>query len=261
MVGETQRGYANLCRLLTHAHLDHERGEPRVEPEVLARYTEGLIALSGCRKGEVPSLVAQGRYREAEEAARRYLQWFGAGSFFIELQDNLVYGDARRNRALADLAEHLGPSTGSGQALGTVVTGNVHYHARERHRLPVAALGDKRRHLAAPAAGEGDEPLGVLGEGFRLDAGPAALVVQMGVGEEAAEVGVAPLALAEEGQVVAVSQRDLGAGDGAQPPGAGRLRELHRPVEAVVVRESEGLVPQLPRPQHQLLDVRCAIQE
>jgi error-prone DNA polymerase len=134
---ETQRGYANLCRLLTHAHLDHERGKPCIEPEVLARHAEGLIALSGCRRGEVPSLVAQGRYREAEEAARRYIQWFGPGSFFIELQNNLVYGDARRNRALADLAENLGVSV--------VATGNVHYHVRERHRLQDVLVAIKHR--------------------------------------------------------------------------------------------------------------------
>ncbi|MCH8052321.1 MAG: PHP domain-containing protein, partial [Chloroflexi bacterium] len=105
---ENQRGYANLCRLLTHAHLDHERGEPRVELSKLMQHTEGLIALSGCRGGEVPSLVAQGLQREAEAAARRYARAFGDGNFFLELQNNLVYGDTRRNRDLADLAEHLG---------------------------------------------------------------------------------------------------------------------------------------------------------
>ena len=134
---ETQRGYANLCRLLTHAHLDHERGQPRVEPDVLARHAEGLIALSGCRRGEVPSLVAAGRYREAEEAARRYAEWFGAGNFFIELQHNLVYGDSRRNRALADLAEQIGA--------GVVATGNVHYHAQERYRLQDVLVAIKNR--------------------------------------------------------------------------------------------------------------------
>jgi error-prone DNA polymerase len=134
---ETQRGYANLCRFLTHAHLDHERGEPCVEPEVLARHTEGLIALSGCRRGEVPSLVAEGRYREAEEAARRYAEMFGRQNFFIELQNNLVYGDAHRNRALADLAERLG--------VGVVATGDVHYHARERHRLQDVLVAIKNR--------------------------------------------------------------------------------------------------------------------
>lgn len=134
---ETQRGYANLCRLLTHSHLNHERGSPCVEPHVLAQHTEGLIALSGCRIGEVPSLVAAGRYREAEEATRRYAGWFGAGNFFFELQNNLVYGDQRRNRALADLAEHIG--------LDVVATGNIHYHRRERHRLQDVLVAIKNR--------------------------------------------------------------------------------------------------------------------
>ena len=134
---ETQQGYANLCRLLTHAHLDHERGSPRVEPDALARHTEGLIALSGCRTGEVPSLVAAGRHREAEEVARRYEAWFGKENFFIELQNNLVYGDQRRNRGLGDLAGHIG--------VGVVATGDVHYHRRERHRLQDVLVAIKNR--------------------------------------------------------------------------------------------------------------------
>jgi error-prone DNA polymerase len=134
---ETPRGYANLCRLLTHAHLDHERGKPCVEPDVLARHTEGLIALSGCRRGEVPSLVAAGKHHEAEAAARRYAQWFGTENFFLELQNNLVYGDIRRNRMLAELAGHLN--------LGVVATGNVHYHTRERHQLQDVLVAIKNR--------------------------------------------------------------------------------------------------------------------
>ncbi len=134
---ETGRGYANLCRLLTHAHLDHERGKPCAEPEVLARHAEGLIALSGCRKGELASLVTQGRLGEAEKIARRYMQWFGRESFFIELQNNLVYGDKPRNCRLVELAEHLG--------LGAVATGNVHYHERERHRLQDVLVAIKNR--------------------------------------------------------------------------------------------------------------------
>ncbi|TMB67154.1 MAG: DNA polymerase III subunit alpha [Chloroflexi bacterium] len=134
---ETARGYANLCRLLTHAHLDHERGKPCVELAVLAQHAEGLIALSGCRRGEVPLLIAEGRPREAEEAARRYAKWFGPENFFIELQNNLVYRDVWRNRVLGELAEHL--------KVGVVATGNVHYHTRERHRLQDALVAIKNR--------------------------------------------------------------------------------------------------------------------
>jgi error-prone DNA polymerase len=134
---ENGRGYANLCRLLTHAHLDHERGAPRVESEALERHTEGLVALSGCRNGELSALVTRGRYKEAEEVARRYARWFGPKSFFIELQNNLVYGDKRRNHALAELAEHLD--------LNVVATGNVHYHERDRHRLQDVLVAVKNR--------------------------------------------------------------------------------------------------------------------
>ena len=112
---ETQQGYDNLCRLLTHAHLEHERGSPRVELDALTRHAQGLIALSGCRKGEIASLVTAGDYREAESVAQRYAEVFGASNFFIEMQHNLVYGDKRRNHALAVLAKHLG--------LGIVATG------------------------------------------------------------------------------------------------------------------------------------------
>ena len=63
---ENQRGYANLCRLLSHAHLDHERGDPRVEPEVLALRSEGLIALSGCRNG-----ASDGRRQRTRSRTRR----------------------------------------------------------------------------------------------------------------------------------------------------------------------------------------------
>jgi error-prone DNA polymerase len=134
---ESQRGYANLCRLLSHSHLTHEKGQPCLDPETLARHSKGLVALSGCRSGEVPSLVAEGRIDEAEAAARRYVEMFGRQSLFIELQQNLVHGDTARNRELVTLARHL--------KLGVVATNNVHYHVRERHRLQDVLVAIKNR--------------------------------------------------------------------------------------------------------------------
>jgi error-prone DNA polymerase len=132
-----RQGYANLCRLISHAHLDHERGSPCVEPEILACHTEGLIGLSGCRTGEVPSLVSAGKHHEAEDVARCYSELFGRENFFLELQNNFVAGDHRRNHHLAELAEHLG--------LEVVATGDVHYHKRDRHHLQdvLVAIGNR----------------------------------------------------------------------------------------------------------------------
>ena len=93
----------------------------------LAEHAEGLIALSGCRKGEVPALAEGHEARAAREAAARYRDLFGQESLFIELQENLVYEDQPRNEELVHLASDLG--------LEVVATNNVHYHVQERHRL------------------------------------------------------------------------------------------------------------------------------
>ncbi len=127
LLAETPRGYANLSRLLSIAHLSSPRDAPALDPGELAGRTEGLIALSGCRQGEVPQLIASYDTPGARQAAGRYVDLFGRDSYFIELQDNFVYGDRQRNRGLVELAKELG--------LGIVATNNVHYHERARHRL------------------------------------------------------------------------------------------------------------------------------
>jgi len=137
LLAANRRGYGNLCRMLSAAHLKNERRQPRLSRETLFAHTDGLIALSGCKRGEVPSLLAAGSYREAEAAARRYRDAFGPANFWIELQQNLVFGDSERNRRLVSLAQHLG--------LGYVATNNVHYHVRERHRLQDVLVAIKHR--------------------------------------------------------------------------------------------------------------------
>jgi error-prone DNA polymerase len=117
-------GYAALCRLLTHAHLDHPRGEPAVAPEVLAREAPHLVALSGCRRGEVAAAILAGRWAEAEARARHYAGLFGPGRFYLELPADRLPGGRRLVRALQDLGEHL--------RLPTVATGDVHYAVKER---------------------------------------------------------------------------------------------------------------------------------
>ncbi|MHB8685038.1 MAG: PHP domain-containing protein, partial [Dehalococcoidia bacterium] len=127
LLAETPRGYANISRLLSRAHLSSPRDAPALDPAELASCAEGIIALSGCRDGEIPRLVEAGDFDAACESAARYAAIFGARSFFIELQDNFVRGDRARNRGLVELARRLG--------LSVVATNNVHYHDRARHRL------------------------------------------------------------------------------------------------------------------------------
>ncbi len=120
LLADGPEGYANLCRLLTSAHLENPRGEPRVSPASLAAHAGSLYALSGCRRGEIPALLLARRHREAEQAARRYRRVFGR-RFFLELIQDFLPGNRALNRLLVELAARLG--------LETVATNNVHYAA------------------------------------------------------------------------------------------------------------------------------------
>jgi error-prone DNA polymerase len=124
---ETSRGYANLCRILTEAHAgtrqegreDREPLAPSVSRKFVEEHAEGLVCLSGCARN--------GLAVRDPNAAARLADAFGRERFLVELQRPYERGDARRNAALRDLAEHLG--------VETVATGNVHAHAARRTLL------------------------------------------------------------------------------------------------------------------------------
>ena len=126
LLAETRRGYGNLCWLISQAYRE-DRRKPALDLTLLDGHTEGLIALPGCRQGEVPSLLDGRRFAEAADIASRYCDLFGEGNYFLELQQHFVQGDTQRNRSLVNQARALG--------VGVVATDNVHYHVRERHRL------------------------------------------------------------------------------------------------------------------------------
>src|SRR3990172_2523075 len=95
LLARNMEGYSNLCRLITRGQLGGSKGSPSLSREALGQHSGGLFCLSGCRKGEVPGLLLQGKREEALRAARSYASVFGPGSFFIELQDNLCPGDKK----------------------------------------------------------------------------------------------------------------------------------------------------------------------
>ena len=127
LLAATRNGYANLCRLVTAAYVFGERKEPQLDSALLADHAEGLVLLTGCSQGKVPSLIDQGRPEAARRQLEEYREWFGPENVYLELQQNLIHGDTGRIKALVGLGRELG--------LRTVATNNVHYHVRERHRL------------------------------------------------------------------------------------------------------------------------------
>ena len=134
-LAENQEGYSQLSNLISYSYVASDRRNPALDLKYLPDRVHGLLLLTGCRTGRVPSLLSEGRYAEAETQLRQYLDWFGTDNVFVELQQNLVQGDTRRNRRLIDLAHKLG--------VGTVATNNVHYHVPDRHRLQDALVSIK----------------------------------------------------------------------------------------------------------------------
>jgi len=128
ILAETPEGYANLCRLITEAHLGREdRRDPRLDFASLEARHAGLIVLSGCRNGLLPQVLRRDGPAAVRRVAERCRAVFGKDNFVVELQRNYVRGDLALTRALKALADDA--------QLGVVASGNVHYHARPRHRL------------------------------------------------------------------------------------------------------------------------------
>ena len=119
LLAKNNRGYSNLCRLITRAQLEHRKGSPAIDKKDLAKYSGDLICLSGCRKGEIATLIASGRTEKAHEATRGYIDIFSQENFYIELQNNLYPEDKRICHALVKLSKDLN--------LGYIPTNNVHY--------------------------------------------------------------------------------------------------------------------------------------
>jgi error-prone DNA polymerase len=125
LLAKDRQGYGNLCRILTIAQLGYQ-DDPQITLEDLAEHTEGLIALSSCRRGEIASRLLTGRREEAVAAARRYAEIFG-DTFWIELEHHLLPDDTRLVEALMDLAEETGRRC--------TITNNVHYAYPGEYRL------------------------------------------------------------------------------------------------------------------------------
>lgn len=127
LLARDNTGYRSLCRLVSRGQLQGSKHAPEFTPDDLALHANGLIALSGCRKGEVASHVLRGDYRAARTAIRRLASLYGEDNLWIELQDHILPDSQSLCRELAALADGLG--------IGCVATNNVHYAERDGRRL------------------------------------------------------------------------------------------------------------------------------
>ncbi len=117
-LAQSATGYANLCRLISRAHMTNERGRPATTMSAVAERAEGLFLLSGCERGEVARLAAAGAMPQAIEAARRWRDAVGDG-FRIEVFDHRGYGARTLRDRLIGIARETG--------ITLVATNDVHY--------------------------------------------------------------------------------------------------------------------------------------
>ena len=125
-------GYKNLIKLATIGYLEGYYFRPRIDKQVLKQHSEGLLAFSSCLSGEIPVNLLDNKEREAEEIARQFLDIFGEGNFFIELQDHNLDDEKKAKGLLVRLSQKLN--------LPLVATNDCHYLKREHAEAHDALL-------------------------------------------------------------------------------------------------------------------------
>ena len=119
LLARNNQGYRNLMQLLTLSHVEGFHYKPRIDKELLEKYGDGLVALSGCPSAEVPRLIADGNLDEAAKSAVWYKNLFGDG-YFLELQSHTHVDNLDKiNDGLITLSRELD--------IPLVVTNDSHY--------------------------------------------------------------------------------------------------------------------------------------
>jgi len=126
LLAENEIGYHNLVKLVTAAHLDGFHYAPRIDKELLATHSEGLIGLSGCLAGEINTAIQANNVEKAKQSAAEYREILGTANFFVELHDHGIEAQKICNRVLPQIARDLG--------VGLVATNDVHFLRRSDHQ-------------------------------------------------------------------------------------------------------------------------------
>jgi len=119
---ENDEGYRNLIQLVSTGFLEGFYYKPRIDHELLAKHSRGLIALSACLRGEVTEHVLEERHEQARKSAYRLQDIFGKQNFFLEIQDQGLDVDNRVNQGVVRLAKETG--------IPLVATNDCHYLTR-----------------------------------------------------------------------------------------------------------------------------------
>lgn len=119
LLAENMEGYNNLIKLVSYGYTEGFYYKPRVDEELLRKYHSGIIATSACLAGPVAKTMINGSYDIAKETALRYLDIFGEGNFYLELQDHGIADQKIVNEGLIRMNSETG--------IPLICTNDVHY--------------------------------------------------------------------------------------------------------------------------------------
>ncbi|HEX6090710.1 MAG TPA: DNA polymerase III subunit alpha [Gemmatimonadales bacterium] len=119
LLARNREGYRNLVRLTSIGYTEGFYRRPRIDKEVLAAHSEGIVCLAACLSGEIALSLRQGRYDEARRSAEWFAQTFGRDNFWLEIQKHGIPEEDIVTRGMLELGRELG--------LGVVATNDAHY--------------------------------------------------------------------------------------------------------------------------------------
>src|ERR1700740_1998659 len=125
LLAKDLRGYSNLVKLVSAAHLEGFHYKPRIDKELLAQHSAGLIGMSACLKGEINVAIQAGDPKKAHKSAAEFVDIFGRENFYLELHDHGLETQRLCNRALIEISKNLG--------IPVVAANDVHFLERSHH--------------------------------------------------------------------------------------------------------------------------------
>lgn len=126
LLAKNQVGYKNLMKIVSLGFTEGYYYKPRVDYQTLEKYSEGIIALSACLSGDIPSALLNNDYEKAAELSNKLNSIFGQGNFYLELQHNGISEQNLVNQQLIKLSGELG--------IPLVATNDAHYLTKESSR-------------------------------------------------------------------------------------------------------------------------------
>jgi len=126
LLAKNNVGYKNLIKIVSAGYTDGFYYKPRVDRDILAENSEGLICSSACLGGDIPRLIMEENYEGAKELALWYRDTFGEGNYFLELQSNGLEEQIKVNQQLVRMSEETG--------IPLIATNDVHFIERKDAR-------------------------------------------------------------------------------------------------------------------------------